>query len=588
MVVDMENGRATKNRELRQEVEELLRGKVAAGEMAYVGAELAYVLGALEGRYVANETEFIDFLGQLDCSYELKSDLMKDVRPFRADLAHMQGKYGWQACVEMVQEAAWRSGPHAVQVPPSLVPVVTRILSSGPGGRMADLACGHGVVLGRALDEDADLQGDGIDIQIREANFAEMALEAWRPRGRVLRESVFPFLTDNMWKYDKVFCFPPFGSRSDRGNLLEAFNRMLPGVFPGGGAGCRSELLFALAAVAAMKGTGRAAVLLPAGALSAQLRGCIAAREFLLNGGCLDCVVSLPERMLERTGVRLALLVFAGTERRDTVRMVDASGLGSRGRRFTVFGAEDADRIVDAVYGFRREDGWTEAHCRDVPCKELRENGCDFSVERHFRSPAVLSGTPCIRFGEVLLRVERGTALTSAELDARSVADGGGRCHYLSPGRIDGGMLPDSLPELDRLPEGAVPLEAGDILFVRTGTCPKTAIYEGNFGKPVVASGNFFICRPDPRRIDPWYLLAFFGSDPGREMLETATVGTMIKAISRKSLENLLVPCPPLEDQQRVAGIFREAFERFRRAGREREDAAREMAGAFGRGRSGT
>ena len=47
MVVDMENGRATKNRELRQEVEELLRGKVAAGEMSYVGAELAYVLGAL-------------------------------------------------------------------------------------------------------------------------------------------------------------------------------------------------------------------------------------------------------------------------------------------------------------------------------------------------------------------------------------------------------------------------------------------------------------------------------------------------------------------------------------------------------------
>ena len=54
-----------------------------------------------------------------------------------------------------------------------------------------------------------ELRGDSIDINQRNINFSEMALGRYKGRGRALCKSAFDFMADNMWKYDKVFCFPP-------------------------------------------------------------------------------------------------------------------------------------------------------------------------------------------------------------------------------------------------------------------------------------------------------------------------------------------------------------------------------------------
>ena len=138
----------------------------------------------------------------------------------------------------------------------------------------------------------------------------------FKPRCGAYCMSAFDFMVDHMWKYDKVFCYPPIGMRIDRALRWEEFQSMLPGAFPRVGVGCRSELIFALTTVAAMKEDGRAVVLLPEGALFNQMSGAVAAREYLLNSGYLDCVISLPERMLERTQIGVSLLVLSRQESR--------------------------------------------------------------------------------------------------------------------------------------------------------------------------------------------------------------------------------------------------------------------------------
>ena len=231
--------------ELRRELELMLKGSMPVGDMAYVAAEIAFVLSRMNGQFISRESDFTDFLNRLECSIELRADLMRDLLPLWGKISRLQGRYSKEECEATIRECASQADLDNVNVPPSLAPLVTKLLSSEPGGIMADIACGRGLVLARALEEDLDLHGEGIDINRRNANFSEMVVSPLKPRGDIYCKSAFDFMVDHMWKYDKVFCFPPTGMRMDRN--WEEFQAMLPGAFPNVGAGCRSELIFALA-----------------------------------------------------------------------------------------------------------------------------------------------------------------------------------------------------------------------------------------------------------------------------------------------------------------------------------------------------
>ena len=132
-----------------------------------------------------------------------------------------------------------------------------------------------------------------------------------------------------------------------------------------------------------------------------------------------------------------------------------------------------------------------------------------------------------------------------------------GTCYYLSPGNIVNGEISDDLTGMKEIPKGAPVLEDGDLVLLRTGAPNKVAVFEGRFDKPVIASSNLFICRLDKDKVNPWFLKSFFESADGERILNAVAVGTAIRSISRKALEELPVPCPPLERQQELASVYR-------------------------------
>lgn len=570
---------------LVRELESLLPRGMLGSEIAYVCGEMAFVLSRMEGHFVASEAEFVDFLGTLRCSAALRADLMRDVLPQWGHLSRIQSKFGRGECEEAVAAFAGRSDLENANVPPSLIPLVTKLLSSSPGGIMADIACGHGLVMARALSEDEDLAAEGVDINARRANFAEMLVAPFAPRVGVYCQPAFDFMSYHMWKYDKVFCYPPIGLRLDRHARLKEFREILPDAFPEVGMGCRSELLYALAVMAVMRETGRAVVLLPEAALSNQTSGGVAAREYLLGSGYLACVVSLPERLLERSQVGMALLVLAHSEEGHPVRMIDASGLGQKGRRFDTISPETATIIVNAVYGFGNPESWTSAHCKDIVPGELFENGCNLSARSHFEKAAVPVFADGVPFGEVLADIDRGANIASGDLD-NLLANDDGACHYLSPGDIDNGILSAHLPELKECPPKAPVLQEGDLVLVRTGAAPKTAVFEDTFGKPVVPSANLFVCRLRRDKVDSWYLRAFFESDSGKALLASVSTGSLIRSISLKNLEAMRIPLPSLARQQEIGRVFREKFNHYRELRAAAEEAARGLGEVFRDGRT--
>ncbi len=572
--------KTTDAKEMTEELGSLLRGAVPAGDLDYLSAEMAFALSKMNGQFISSRVGFIDFLNQLDCSINLRTDLAHDLLPMWNEFSRLQGRFTKAQCEEAVAELSRQSDLNNTSVPASLVQLAVRLLSFEPGGMMADIACGRGSVLARALADDDDLRGEGVDLSQRNCNFAEMLVSPYRPRGDIYCASAFDFVADHMWKYDKVFCFPPTGMRMDRNSRWEEFRKMLPDAFPGVGAGCRIELMFALAAVAAVKETGRAVVLLPEGALVNQMSGAVAAREYLLNSGYLDCAITLPERMLERTQIGLSLLILSMREGRSNVTMIDASDLGKKGRRFNTLPADNAEKIVNAVYGFHNEESWTLAHCKVVSCDEIRESGYNFSAHRYFEKAAAPSFRNAVRFGDVLADIDRGANMASGDMNDL-VAPGNGSCYYLSPGHIDNGIIAEDLPEMREVPSKTPVLQDGDLILMRTGATSKIAVYEDTFDKPVVPSSNLFVCRLRKDRINPWFLKAFLESEEGRALVASIAVGAVIKSISIRSLENMRIPLPPMARQMEVAAVFKARFNRLRELRKEMECVSREMSQAF-------
>lgn len=540
--------------QLTMRILNFLRGDVDAESLTYVTAEIAYLLSQLRDKQISDESEFYDFILALDCSLELKESLCEDAKKLGLwkTLRAYQGMFSSKDSFDVIAVCANHAEVNNFSVPASIVPLIVKVLSSEPGGLMADLACGRGTVIAEALKQDLDLKAVGVDINQRTVNFAEMAVSPYGGRGLIKCESAFDYVENQYARYDKVFCYPPFGLRAERNSQFEKFQKLFPESVLKIGAGTQVDLLFALAAIYSMKDTGRSVVMLPEGSLSSLSSGAVAARNFMVQYGNLDCVIKLPERMLERTSINVSLLVFSKKENRSHIRMVDASSLGVKGRRFNTIAPDDIDRIVSAVYGFADWSGWGVEHTKNISIEEIINNGCVLSATRYFTAGDLPEIENAVRFGDVVQYLNRGASIGSKDLDDL-VAHDEGACYYLSPGNIINGIISDNLTGMKDIPKGAPILEEGDLVMLRTGAPNKVAVFEGCFDKPVVVSSNLFICRFDKTKVDPWFLKAFFESKDGERLLSLISVGTAIRSISRKALEGLSIPCPPLEKQQAIA-----------------------------------
>ena len=131
------------------------------------------------------------------------------------------------------------------------------------------------------------------------------------------------------------------------------------------------------------------------------------------------------------------------------------------------------------------------------------------------------------------------------------------------------------------LPRKTPTLEEGDLILMRTGATSKIAIYENTFDKPVVLSANLFVCRLRKDLVDPWYLRAFLESEGGRALIASIAIGAVIKSISLKNLEEMLVPLPDMTRQREIGLAFKARFDRLRNLKKEISTVGREMSEIF-------
>jgi len=106
-------------------------------------------------------------------------------------------------------------------------------------------------------------------------------------------------------------------------------------------------------------------------------------------------------------------------------------------------------------------------------------------------------------------------------------------------------------------------LQKGDILFLGKGANNFAVRFDSN--QTSVAASSFFVMRVKNSQIILSEFLMFYLNSPvGQKQLNSGKEGTYVSNISKKSLEELTVILPSLEEQEKLCRLYRLADKEIR------------------------
>lgn len=483
---------------------------------------------------------------------------------------------------------------HHAPTPPDLAGLMADLAESvpGPGGDggdgdrtaprvVLDPACGTGALLRAAASRphpEPRLLGQDSAPALAALAALRLALHTAGPvrtaTGDTLRADAFSAV-----RADAVLCHPPFNERN-WGHEDLAYDPRWEYGFP---ARTESELAWVQHALARLKDTGTAVLLMPPAAASRRSGRRI--RADLLRRGALRAVVALPAGCAPPHSLPLHLWVLRRpgvVPAQPRLLLVDtADGAGARpetDRREIRETALNAWRSFDRAGDVTEEPG----RVRAVPVIDLLDDDVDLTPARHLPPPVTAQDTEQLtavreRLGETLSRTAALAPLPPATDEPALEAGGPGPVTTVGE-LVRGGVLTlmlggaggrRGLPVLTdhdvlagTAPSGAVSddgaggedpvvTRAGDVVLPVLGGEPVARVVDEATAGAVLGR-NLVLLRPDPATLDPWFLAGFLrGTANHRRASSFASTAT------RLDVRRLKVPRLPLEDQRRYGDRFR-------------------------------
>lgn len=126
----------------------------------------------------------------------------------------------------------------------------------------------------------------------------------------------------------------------------------------------------------------------------------------------------------------------------------------------------------------------------------------------------------------------------------------------------DGSVNWASVPFCETSPREAMraALSPGDIVFARTGATTGKSFLIRECPTGAVFASYLIRVRPG-KKMHPLYLSHFFQSDDYWSQIAAKANGAAQPGVNASKLSELVVPCPPLQEQERVAGILNKVDE---------------------------
>lgn len=358
-------------------------------------------------------------------------------------------------------------------------------------------------------------------------------------------------------RYNKVVSNFPL-NLAPVGRELRKEGSPMNSVIPEGVKVHSSDWVFNLKVAQSITGAGTGIGIMALGALSNTMDEQV--REYLVRSGMIKAVVAMPGGLLNGATIPCAFVVMSHGNK--TVRLVDASDIGKDscfGRKIT---QSDVDEVVSRIY-------CSNEHARDVSIAELGEARWNLLPARHLDVVTVKDGKP---LSSLLSNITRGLGGAIQGRIREEITP----FRYLMMKNVNNGEIDDDLPYIDEVDKREQRYLVRDDDVVLGKMRPfKAAVAHVAKDEDILAGGNLYILRPDTSKILPLYLRLFFESDLGAAQLEAHATGTTIPSVPVSAFDEILVPLPALEEQQRIVDKCEELTKRaqmYERKAREVRD----------------
>ena len=285
-------------------------------------------------------------------------------------------------------------------------------------------------------------------------------------------------------------------------------------------------------------------------------------RKYFIENGYIETIILLPTNMTFGFSTPLVLIVFGkGNEK---VKFVDASKLyenkevkfiNNEQENIARISDENIDKILDLI----NSDAIPQITLSKNK-EEFLENGYDLSVIENLKNLNKLKNL--VVFKDVIKNIMKGSQIKADKLmDEKAKRET--PYIYLSLSDINDGLIDFENIEtyLKRIPENQEKflIKNNFILLSKYENPPyKFVVAQIPDDKKVIPSGNFFIIEVDEKKLNPWYLMAFFSSSDGYNELKKAYAKSNAKSnespyiLSIKRLEEIMISVPAMEEQNKI------------------------------------
>jgi type I restriction enzyme M protein len=340
----------------------------------------------------------------------------------------------------------------------------------------------------------------------------------------------------------------------------------------------QGDYAFILHALASLKNTGKAAIVVPFGTL---VRGATERkiRSILLKDDVIETIISLPTNLFSGTGIQVALLILnknKPTNKKGKMQFINAEGDYERTRTQKFLRQEDICKITDSVDAYEDK----ERYSRIVSLEEIADNNFDLNPSLYFVNVELetelgkivfnkrkyetetKSLVPMDKIGEVI----RGVNLPSRRQMERTTED---IYPVIQIRDMENGVI--NFEKVDKFPIQArdidrVTAKTGDILVSSRGTQQKNAIvpeYEGEY----LVSNMFIIIRiSSTSEVNPIYIKRFLESPVGQYYFEVNQSGSVATVLTPNDIKSIEVPLVHIELQNNMVRQLEEADDLIRQA----------------------
>lgn len=413
-------------------------------------------------------------------------------------------------------------------------------------GTVTDMTCSSGSFLLKASKLFKTVEG--VELNIDNANLAKIRMAISGIPADIRQGNCF----EDSWhhqssrsKSDLVFAeFPWKMIVKDYGLKEIMFNCNANRFYLGNNSS--TDYFFLSAMMNYLKRDGVAITVMPLSSLSNLSDKVV--REHIVKDGYLKEVITLPGNIFGRTGIQTAIVVLT-LERNDKVAFFDGSEFFKQERRR--ISSIDVDALLTKF-----EEAKTANTCY-FSLKEMEEKEYSFSPAHYLKK--VENTIPNASELSTYADIFTGWQVQSAKLESIHRTDGTGT-KLLQMSNVDNGAIVSNLEKYD-IPENTVQkfvVQKGDVVISTKSLRVKSAVVDIDTNEPIVAAGSIMVIRPSEGKLNPYYLVAYFESDLGKQVLEMYQTGNVIPNLSINNVKKIPIPGLSYERQCQIGEQYRD------------------------------